>query len=802
MIIIRRSEKKESGRKINMIQQWEKNFRLVTARTDYLFRITTFGHLEHLYYGPILMDEDLKLSDSMIETLAHKHQVPIGSSVNYSKQDDTYSLDHLCLEWSGIGRGDYRNSPLELKLPDGTFANDFIVESFEIKKGMHLSNSLPTAYGGESDCETLVITMKEVSNNLRLDLIYTVFPMSDVITRRVILFNQGEESAWIRRAYSMSMDLPDRGYQLHTFDGGWIKETHHHINPVANGIHLNCSTTGGSSNRHNPGFLLSESGAGQDQGWVYGFNLIYSGNHAGVVERTAEDLLRVQIGIHDHCFEWELLPGEQFETPEAVLTFSKKGFNGASQQFHYFIQNHIIRGNWRTKERPVKVNSWEGFFFDFNQHQLLQLAKQAKELGVELFVLDDGWFGKRNDDKAGLGDYQVNSKKLPHGLAHLSNQLNQMGMQFGLWFEPEMVNEDSDLYRSHPEYAVKIPGKEPTLGRNQLVLDLCQKEVQDYIIREVSAILDQCNVTYVKWDMNRHMSECYSSVLKNQGEFYHRYMMGLYRVLGEIFWNRPDILLESCSSGGNRFDLGMLCYSQQIWASDDTDPIERLKIQQGLSYLYPQSTFGAHVSSAPHQQTLRDTPLSTRFNVAAFGVLGYELEFKHLSNVEKKEVKDQIAFYKRNRKLLQYGKFSRIDTGKENKFQWQVTKDDRSQAITGFYQTLSMAAESNDVLKVTGLDTNAIYQIKVRSQSLYIKRFGGLVKHLLPVKLKPEGLVLRTANKVYCMKEGTEEFEGTGECLRGGVSLNNQYLGTGYQDKLRLFGDFGSNLYVTTKMEE
>ena len=785
-----------------MIQQWEKNFRFVTAQTDYIFRITPYGHLEHIYYGPIILDENSRLTNAMIESLAHKHQVPIGSSVNYSKDNDIYSLDHLCLEWSGIGRGDYRYSPLEIKMPDGSYANDFVYQSHKIIQGILVTHNLPTAYGLESECETLIIAMKEVSNNLQLDLIYTVFPQSDVITRRVVLTNHDKSGLWIRRISSMSMDFSNRGYELHTFDGGWIKETHHHVSHISNGIHLNCSTTGGSSNRHNPGFLLSEKGSTEDQGWVYGFNLVYSGNHAGIVERTAEDLLRIQVGIHDHCFEWELQTDEQFETPEAVLTFSKNGLNGASQQFHQFIQNHIIRGNWRTKERPVKVNSWEGFFFDFNQHQLLQLARQAKELGVELFVLDDGWFGKRNDDKAGLGDYQVNSKKLPHGLEHLSDQLSRMGMKFGLWFEPEMVNEDSDLYRKHPEYAVRIPGKVPTLGRNQLVLDLCQKEVQDYIIREVSAILDKCNVSYVKWDMNRHMSECFSTAIANQGEFYHRYVLGLYRVLREIFWNRPDILLESCSSGGNRFDLGMLCYSQQIWASDDTDPIERLKIQQGLSYLYPQSTFGAHVSSAPHQQTLRDTPLSTRFNVAAFGVLGYELEFKHLSKVEKKEVQDQIAFYKRYRKLLQYGKFTRIETGKENKYQWQVTNANRSQAITGFYQTLSMAAESNDYLKVTGLDKNAIYRAKVRNQSLYIKRFGGLVKHLLPVKLKPEGLILRTANKVYCMKEGTEEFEGSGECFNGGVQLNNQYLGTGYNDKLRLFGDFGSNLYLTTKIEE
>lgn len=784
-----------------MIQQWDMNFRLATAETDYIFRVTQYGHLEHIYYGPCLRTNHPKQLQKMVETLHHKNQVPVGSSINY-KDDDIYSLDHLCLEWSGDGRGDYRHSPLEIKMPDGSYASDFIYDSSRVVEGTYSSIQLPTSYGNEADCETLIVKLVEVSNALELELIYTVFPKSDVITRRIKLWNNDSSSAWIHRIYSMSMDLVNRNYQLHTFDGGWIKETHHHVSPVTYGIHNNSSTTGGSSNRHNPGFLISEGGANEEQGWVYGFNLIYSGNHVSVVERSAEELIRLEIGINEHCFEWELEPGQVFETPEAVMTFSKKGMNGVSQQFHHFIRNHIVRGYWKDKERPIKINSWEGFFFDFTEQKLLQLGKEAKKLGVELFVLDDGWFKNRNNDKAGLGDYQVHSKKLPKGLDQLAQQVNRMGMKFGLWFEPEMVNEDSELFRNHPEYAVTIPGKKHTKGRNQLVLDLCKKEVQDYIINQVSSILDQCKISYVKWDMNRHMSECFSQEIKNQGEFYHRYMMGLYRVLGNIFWKRPDILLESCSSGGNRFDLGMLCYSQQIWASDDTDPIERLKIQQGLSYLYPQSTFGAHVSSSPHQQTLRETPLSTRFNVAAFGVLGYELEFHNLTKVEKNEVKGQIDFYKKYRKLLQYGIFSRVDTGKENKYQWQVHNKDQTEAITGFFQTLSMAAEGNDQMKIKNLEPEGWYRTSAKKQSLYIRRFGGLVKHLVPVRLKADGWILRTVNKRYCMEEGKEEFEGTGECLSAGIQLNNQYLGTGYHEKLRFFGDFGSNLYVTTKIEE
>lgn len=772
-----------------MITDKENVFRLDTKDTSYWFKVTHYGHLEHIYYGK-------KLKEQAIDGLLLKHSATIGSCVMYDKSDDIYCLDTLCLEWSGIGRGDFRYSPMEMKMPDGSFVNDFIYHSHQIRKGFAPMKNLPTAYGEEEECETLEIVLKEVSNPLTLLLYFTVYEKTNIITRRVVLINESEKEVTIRRILSMMVDLPNRNFKMVTFNGGWIKEAHRNDRSINYGMYVNSSTTGSSSNRHNPGFLLAEENANEYQGNVYGFNLIYSGNHFGCVELSNHQIARIEIGINPHCFEWSLKQEERFETPEAIMTFSSEGFNGMSHNFHEFINEHIIRGDWKGKERPVLLNNWEAHFFKFTQRKLLRLAKDAKKLGVELFVLDDGWFGERNNDRAGLGDYTVNRKKLPTGMKKFASKIHNLGLKFGLWFEPEMVNEDSELYRKHPEYAVKLKGKTPTLGRNQLVLDLCKREVQDYIVSEVGNILDDANIDYVKWDMNRHMSEVFSDVLTNQGEFFHRYVLGLYQVLDRIFRKRPHILLETCSSGGNRFDLGMLCYSPQVWASDNTDPMERLSIQGGLSYLYPLSTMGAHVSMAPHQQTLRETPISTRFNVASFGCLGYELDLKYLTKMEREEVKEQIAFYKNHRKTLQYGRFHRVMMGKENKIQWQCSNFSGDEIITGFFQTQAGASECHDILKVVGLDVNKVYRVTTKKQRLYIKRFGGLVKHILPIELNPNGFILRVANKYYSLADAIECYEGYGDMFESGVLLNNQFMGSYYNNKTRLLGDFGSNLYV------
>ncbi len=769
-----------------MITVKEKVFRLDTTDTTYLFRVTKFGHLEHIYYGSLLD------ADTSADVLAQKRTIPTGSSVVYDTSDELYCLDALCLEWSDNGRGDYRQSPTELKMPDGSFVSDFVYASHKIVEGCLTMDTLPSAYGGQ----TLAVTLTDTSCFVSLTLFYTVFEETNCITRRGALTNENEKPLFIRRIMSMMVDIPDRDLFMFTLDGGWIKEAHLHKRPVEYGLIVNSSTTGSSSNRHNPGFMLASAGTSQDNGRVYGFNLVYSGNHFSTVEKSGQDLVRVTMGINPHCFEWSLAQGESFETPEAVMTFSNRGFNGMSRNMHSFANEHIVRGKWKNRERPVLFNNWEAHFFDFNEKKLLHLANKAKELGAELFVLDDGWFGERNSDKAGLGDYTVNRKKLPQGIKAFADRIRSLGLDFGLWFEPEMVNPDSNLYRAHPEYAVKLPDKKPLLGRNQLVLDLCRKEVRDYIVENVGRILDIAKIAYVKWDMNRHIAEGYSASLQNQGEFYHRYILGLYDVLSRLFGPRPHILLESCSSGGNRFDLGMLCYSPQIWCSDNTDPVERLKIQAGLSYFYPLSSMGAHVSQAPHQQTLRETPLATRFHVACFGCLGYELDTKYLSPEEKKDIAEQIAFYKQYRRLFQYGAFSRFEESKPNKVVWQCVGDNKDTAVTGFFQILADAAESDDRLFVTGLK-EGLYKIRTRPQRLYIERFGGLVKHILPVELNPRGMVLRVANRHYSLMDCREEYTCSASALKSGIPLSSSFSGTGYNGKVRMLADFGSNLYLT-----
>ncbi|MDR0289803.1 MAG: alpha-galactosidase [Treponema sp.] len=766
-------------------------FRLETADTGYIFRLTKHGHLEHIYYGARLASP---VSVSEIEALAPKRTAQAGSTVAYDREDPLYCLDTMCLEWSGIGKGDYRYSPMEIKMPDGGFVNDFVYTHHCIKNGPMPMETLPSAQGTESDCSSLELILRDTVCDICITMIYTVYEATNVITRRVILNNRNSKPLFIRRLLSMSLDMPNRGFTLMTFDGDWAQEAQRHERPLQYGIFVNESRTGASGNKHNSGFLLCENGASETHGAVYGFNLVYSGNHFGFVELNSHELVRVGLGISPHCFEWTLNAGEHFETPEAVMTFSGNGIKDLSRNFHNFINNHIIPSAWQGKERPVLYNSWEPCFFKFTQGKLLNLARQSKKLGMELFVLDDGWFAGRDNDKAGLGDYAPNRRKFPRGLKPFARKVRKMGLDFGLWFEPEMVNEDSNLYRTHPEWAVEMPGRKSTLGRNQLVLDLCNPAVRDYIVASVGKVLDETGASYVKWDMNRHISEFWSEHIPSQGEFFHRYILGLYDVLRRIFSMRPQVLLETCSSGGNRFDLGMLCFSPQIWTSDNTDPVERLKIQGGLSCLYPQSTMGAHISDAPHQQTLRDTPLATRYNVACFGSLGYEMDVRFLTPLEKREIKDQISFYKAHRKTLQYGAFERLDSPKANKIIWMCRGE--TEAVIGFFQTQANVGEGPDALRIPGLNPDTRYRVSTKTQRLYIKRFGGLVKHILPVTLDPNGFILRTVNRHYALTDCVETYECRGDALASGVMLNNQFMGSHYNNKTRLLGDYGSNLYT------
>lgn len=775
---------------VHVIEVVDDTFVLQTARTSYWFERTRHGHLEHLHYGPRLPVQDPS-------ALRVKRAMPHGSSVVYDAADPTSSLDVVPLEYSGIGQGDYRMSPLEVFTEHGA-GTDFTYRSHRVVDGALPVSTLPTADGG-ADVHSLEVVLADEHAGLELVLVYTVFEAVDVITRRVVLRNTGTAPAEIAKLSSLQLDLPDRAFTIRTFDGGWIHEAHAHDRPATSGVVSMGSTTGASSNRHNPGFLLLAGDATEDAGWVYGVNLVYSGSHASSIERDAHGSVRVLTGIQPQGFRWPLAPGEEFETPEAVLAFSDEGANGLSDRMHRFVREHITPRHSRGIPRPVVYNSWEATFFDIDEHRLLGLAKHAAKLGVELFVIDDGWFAGRRDDTAALGDYAIDAKKFPSGLASFVKKVAKLGMRTGIWVEPEMVSRDSDLYRAHPDWALRVPGREPREGRHQLVLDLCNPEVCDYLVEQVGNLIDDAGFTYVKWDMNRHISDAWSPHVAHPGMVAHRYIQQLYDVLRRIFEPRPHVLLEMCSSGGNRFDLGMLRFADLIWASDDTDPVERLEIQQGLSHLYPPSVISAHVSASPHQQTLRSTPLSTRFNVAAFGCLGYEYDLDLLSPEERREVAEQVAFYKLHRELLQFGRFRRGATGNANRFVWQV--DDGERAIVGNFQRMVRAAPERDVLAIPGLRPGIRYRVTSKPQRLALERFGHLINHVSPVRLDPRGVVMGVANKHRSLPDAAEEYHGTAELLAAGLRLEMQFAGTGYAERIRMLGDAGSTLYLVEPEE-
>ena len=735
-------------------------FLLKNDSLSYLFRLTKYGQPEHLHFGA-----PVDIGDA--EALRCKPGIGWGSSILLEDEDSGSCLDVLPLEWSGSGRGDYREPPLTThQATDLRYTGHRILD-----EGIPMTSGLPQAHG---PCQTLELILEQPG--LRIRLYYSLFDTA--LVRRAVVENTGGSPMTLTKVMSYCLDLPG-AFNMTTFNGSWIAEMRKLTVPVGESRVVNESTTGFSSHRHNPGFLLSAPEATEESGEVYGFNLVYSGNHYASAQQSFQGLTRVMQGISPDNFAVTLEPGASFETPEGVLCWSDRGFDGLSEGMHRFVMDHIVPEYWKERPRPVLFNNWEGCMFDFNQRRLLDLARKARNLGCELFVLDDGWFGQRNDDRAGLGDYGVNLKKLPEGIGGLAKHITGMGMQFGLWFEPESVNPDSDLYRVHPDWAL-TDGFKPVLGRHQLLLDLTKPEVRDYIVEQVSRILDSAEISYVKWDMNRH-----SVAL---GAKAHGYILGLYEVLGRIFEPRPQILLESCSSGGNRFDLGMLCHSPQIWCSDDTDPVERMDIQKNLSYLYPQSTFGAHVSAAPHAQTLRNTPLSTRGNVSYFGCLGYELDLKHLLPVEVEEIKKQILFYKRHRETFQFGQFRRHGCG------WQVSR--AGATIAGVFHKLLPAAPGYERLRIRGLDRQKRYHFRSLPQKLRVGQFGALVKHVAPVNLDPNGVVLRTVDHHYCMDEGVEEFRVSGAALMAGIPLLPQFRGTGYDKHQRTQSDFSSSLYI------
>lgn len=774
-----------------MIQVWNKTFVFDTKNTTYCFRVLETGQLEHLYYGRKLVITGEEDTASLVE----KHAFAPGNTILYDNEHTQYSLEDMRLEMSSLGKGDIREPYTEIVYHDGGRTSDFIYESYEILDNRKPLETLPSAYEETLPVPELIVKMRDRNYGLTLELHYCVFEERDVITRYAKLINTSEQPIELKRLMSMQLDEIAEDYVFTTFNGNWANEMNRNDHNVICGKIVNASVTGTSSNRANPFVMLAPAETTEDAGDCFGVNLIYSGNHYEACEYNAFGKLRLVSGINPMGFSYQIGVGESFESPEAVMTYSPDGYNGMSQNMHAFVRECIVRGTWKKKERPVLLNSWEAAYFDINERKLLKLAKAARDVGIELFVMDDGWFGERNDDKTSLGDWYVNPKKLPDGVSGLCKKINDLGLSFGIWVEPEMINVESNLYKEHPDWTMDIPGKNHAEGRNQRMLDLANPEVVDYMIASMSNLFASANIAYVKWDMNRIVSDCYSKYLpaERQGETLHRYVLGLYRMMDELTKRFPEILFEGCASGGNRFDLGILCFFSQIWASDNTDAVYRVNGMNGYSYGYPMSVMGAHVSSCPNHQTLRITPLETRFAVATFGVLGYECNLCDMKKEDLEEIRKQIALYKEWRNVLQYGTFYRGRNAKIH--EWTCVSEDKRQAVGMIMQELTQPNHPTGQYFPKGLDASTRYEFMNRSMRYNILGFGDLVNTVSPVHIKQDSLVHQVLAKCVTMPGETESYRASGSVLMAGVKLAQGFAATGYSEETRYFPDFASRMY-------
>ena len=771
-------------------------FVLETEKSSYVFHILPTGQPEHLYFGPRIAingPEDL-------DALTEKHVFPPGNTIVYDQEHKTYTLEDVCLEFSALGKGDQREPFLEITFPDGSRSPDFTYSSAEIRSDPPDLGDLPSAYSEGGETERLILRFKEAAGGLILEIHYVLF--GEAICRHAVLLNEGTETVELNRLMSLQLDLPVSGLAVTGFYGAWIREMQRKTVLLPAGKLVLESRSGNSSSYVNPFFLLHDPDATEKYGECIGFHFIYSGNHYEAIEISPYGKTRVVSGINPLGFRYQLEPGKRFITPQAVLFRTDRGFGGISEQTHFFVREHVIRGRWKNKPRPVLLNSWEACYFNISERRLLSLAKAAKKLGVELFVMDDGWFGERNDDSRSLGDWEANRKKLPGGLARLSKRLRALGLGFGLWVEPEMVNAQSRLYEQHPNWAMTAPGRAHSEGRNQRILDLVNPEVQEYLIGTLSALLAPGDIQYVKWDYNRVFSDAYSPALPpdRQGETAHRYILGLYRVMRTLTERFPEILFEGCASGGNRFDLGILSYFPQIWGSDNTDAFCRTGIQEGYSYGYPLSTVSAHVSASPNHQTLRETPLNTRFNVAAFGVLGYECDIRDLSARQRREIAEQISLYKEWREVLQYGRFYRGRT--DNLHEWTCVSEDLTHAVGFLFQGLSEPGKHSEMYFPQGLDPNRRYRFYSLEQKVDVARFGGLINSIVPFPVRPGSAVYRIIDRIVQQPGETESCIASGSLLMSGVRLKPGFAGTGYNDQVRFWTDFSSRLYFMVAVDE
>ena len=690
-----------------VFDQQQKLLTLTTANTGYQMQIDRLGFLHHVYYGRQTGSQDMSYQH-LNQDVAFS-----GNPVEYRKSRDL-SLDIIPQEYTSFGIGDYRLNSIAVINPDGSRTASFQYVSHEIVKGKYAIPALPAAYDNGDEAETLIVTLQDKVTGLKLRLYYGVFEKQDIITRYAEIINNGKEAFTLEKAASVCLDLPYGNWDLMHFWGKHCLERQPERAPIGHCITTIGSTRGMTSHQHNPFIILCDHEATEDHGDCYGMMLAYSGGFKAEIEKDQINSIRAVMGIDDTFFSWKLEPGESFHTPEVILSYAD-GLTALSHNYHHFIRHNICRGVHHLQKRPVLINNWEATYFDLDEDKMFALAKEAAALGIDQFVLDDGWFGARYDDNAGLGDWFVNYKKLPNGLDSLISKINGLGMKFGIWVEPEMINEDSDLYRAHPDWPLTDPGREPTFCRNQLVLDMSRKDVRDYLYDCLSKLLSEHNIAYIKWDFNRCISNVYSHALPadRQGEVSHRFVLGLYELLERLTSNFPNVLFEGCSGGGGRFDAGMLYYTPQIWLSDDTDAIERLIIQGGSSYGYPVSAMGAHVSAAPNHQTGRTTPIHTRGVVAMSGAFGYELDLTKLPESDKDAIRAQVQQYHQDEELIHQGLYYRLtDVAKGYYTAWQFVSEDKSKSLINLVITSPQPNPEPLHIRFKGLDPNALYRIE------------------------------------------------------------------------------------------
>ena len=684
-----------------------REFHLYNQEISYIIKILDNDQPGQLYYGKRLTHK---------EDFSHLFEYAMRDMSPYAFEgNSTFSLENIKQEYPTFGCGDMRFPAYEIERENGSHVVEFVYKEHKIYNGKPKLEGLPATYvESDDEAQTLELVLEDTSINTRIVLLYTIYEAFPVIARSVRFECDSDEKITLLSAMSACVDLPDKDYEMIDLAGVWARERHVRRHKLDYGIQSIYSMRGCSSYQFNPFLALARENADEFQGQVYGFSLVYSGNFLAQTEVDNYDTARVLMGIHPNGFKWTLEKGESFQTPEMVMVYSEAGLNGMSQTFHKLYRTRLARGTWRDKVRPILINSWEAFYFDFDAPKLLGLADAAADLGMELFVLDDGWFGKRDDSTSSLGDWYPNEEKLKGTLKELAEKINAKGLKFGLWIEPEMTNKDSDLYRAHPDWILAEQGKRICHSRTQYVLDFSKKEVREYIGDMLENLLAEVPVSYIKWDMNRTFSEVFSNGndREYQGKVCHKYILGVYELYERLTSRFPHVLFESCASGGARFDPGMLYYAPQGWTSDDTDAIERLKIQYGTSMVYPVSCMGSHVSASPNHQTNRVTPLETRADVAYFGTFGYELDLLKLGEEDKAEIRRQIAFMKEKRDLIQKGTFYRLKSPFEgNETAWMIVSEDQKKALVGYYRVMQPVNVGFKRLKLKGLKEDTCYKV-------------------------------------------------------------------------------------------